>query len=234
MRALFILLLVLFSFPNLGFSQISVKGKQPFNLKTMVFPGHNYRIKIDGELQPAVNLFTVSKGKHYIEIWAPHYKQFDTALYFSSKLTVLPVILKKSNELEQLEDALKKSKYHLRSTAASIGGVVLLASTAIYNYGRISDLNVDKIKAENGYTHGVTQYTAGDKNSAEKSLRNARILQGAIYAGIGALTYNAIRHITKSRQITIPVLKEDKSFLIDGGISYTPDGVVQTGLVINF
>lgn len=233
MRIIFLLLFICtISFQ--GMAQINVKGKSPYNLKTMVFPGHNYRIKIDGELQPAVNLFTVPPGKHYIEIWAPHYKRFDTALYFSSKLTVLPVILDKSDELVAYEEAYEKSKKHLRATASSVGGFLLATGIAYYNYNRIGDLNVDKIKAENGFDHGLTQYTEGEKNSSRRKLTNARIMQGFIYAGIGALGYNAVRHYLKAQKIVVPKLEEDKSFIVDAGFMYLPDGSWQTGLVIKF
>lgn len=230
----FLVLLFVCSLPFIGSAQINVKGKSPYNLKTMVFPGHNYRVKIDGKLQPAVNLFTVPKGKHYIEIWAPNYERFDTALYFSSKLIVLPIILKKSRALLEYEEAMEKSKKSMRISAACFGGVIIASGIAYYNYGRIGTLNADRIKATNGADHGLAKYSEGEKTLAKRKHTNAQILQGALYIGAGALAYNAIRHLIKAKRIKVPMIKEDKSFLVDGGFFITPEGNWQTGLVLKF
>ena len=101
-----------------------VKVKPNYNLKFSVFPGHNYRIKIDGVLMPSSNRYEVGKGTHYVQIWAPNYKTFDTTIVVEDEKVLIHKELGETQRLIDYKENMAISKKHFRGKVGSSLGIL--------------------------------------------------------------------------------------------------------------
>lgn len=205
-----------------------------YNLKFSVFPGHNYRIKIDGELKPATNLFEVANGEHHIQIWAPNYQVFDTTINVVSGRYLVQKVLEEAPALVQYQEKKAEHKKKKRVQLASSLGIVASGIGAYVSHQNVGDKNLEQLKAEHGVKFGIGNYSASDLSSADDKLSAAKATRMVFYAGMGLCTANLIRQLIKYKNLKKPVEPEDKSFIVEGTAWVSPSGNVYPGLTIKF
>lgn len=190
---------------------------------TFINPGHMYRVRINGVLQEETNQFLLASGTYQFSFWAPNYERFDTSLTVADTPIRFLYELEKTQELITYEKDFEHFKRKRGRVVLGIGATAVVGIGALINNQRIGNLNLDQIKAENGYTYNVDGFTKSNLDDANQSLDNAKNLQYGIYAA-GALTlgYTVISYI-KFKKLEKPTLKEDRSFILDDiGMVYNP------------
>ncbi len=207
------------------FSLVTLGQQDSGVIRTFVDPGKNYRVKINGNLQPEGNSFKVKHGRYNVEIWAPGYYPADTTFVVTNSYARVVKALKPTPELlafrekERVYDGYKKRLIMSSIFTGFVGAV------AIYNYNRIGDLNLEQVTYDNGVKYGITGYTQSGLDDADKSLRNARVLQMGIYTGLAAGVGYAVFNYVKMRKYGKPKFESDQSFLVDDiGVSLIPGG----------
>lgn len=215
-------------------AQLTIKEEIPFNLKTVVYPGDQYRVKIDGELQEVSNVFKLSRGKHHIEIWAPHFERFDTTMWFSSKMQVLTVVLEKTQQLKNFEISTEQSSFYRRNMGVATVAGIGLAGVMIYNSTRISKFTNEVRRAKFGKENGILKYDNNVLQKAKNKNTKAWILQGVAIGGFAYATYTYVKNYLLYKKLDYKKLKEDKSFLVDAFVLPAGDQGVYGGIILKF
>lgn len=214
--------------------QTLVWGQQDSTvIKTFVKPGNQYRIKINQQLQLPTNTFKVPHGRHHISIWAPGYHVFDTTVVVSRDQLRLVKVLHPTQEL--IDYQLEKDVYDMYKKRTIMSGCVtgIFGALAIFNYNRISDLNLEQIKQENGVKYDVIGYNQSGLDEADKSLKNARIIQYSLYAAMTASVGYAVLNYVKMKKYGKPVLEDKSGFIVeDLGMTVLPNN--KTGVYARF
>lgn len=224
------LFLVLILITTLSYGQ-----RKDWNLGIFAIPSDQYRVKIDGELQKPGYSFLIKPGYHEVQVWSPNYEVYDTAFTYMSGKVIIKIDLKPSTQLKALRTAqYEKGRLHGHAFIGATSAIVLGIAAAI-NYNEIGDRNLEYVRSNQTVELNIEGYSTEDRDEDESRLQNSRIAQYMMYGLIaGSLTYCTWKLI-KARQVEIPELKDDKSFVLDGvGLSPNRMGGMNASIRLKF
>lgn len=233
-----VLLAILFlgvSFSLLAQKQDTTKKKIPnYNLRFSVFPGHNYRIKIDGVLMPPHNQYEVTKGAHKVSIWSPNYTQCDTTIVVGEEKVIVRKRLKPTQALLEYKAGMEVIKRRSRVMVASSIGIGFFGTMTYLTNNRLGKDNLERIKAQNSVDYKTLDYNRDDLSELNDKHQTSRNFRNFYAIGLGLCTANLVRQIIKYRKVRRPKLKKDKSFVLDGSVMLYPKGNIQSTITLKF
>lgn len=208
--------------------------KHNYNLWFLVFPGHNYRVKIDGVLMPTNNKYKVAKGEHQISIWSPHYNSFDTTIVIDEKKVIIRKKLTPSLYFEEYTRNQRLLSQKSTVMSASALGITASGIATYIFHTRVGKFNLERIKAQSSVDNKSREYNRDSLNEAKNNLAIAKKGRTFFLIASGILTANLIRQILKYRKIKPSTLPDDKSFILDTSVNITPEGNLYPCLTLKF
>lgn len=216
-------------------STLSYSQRKDWNLGIFAIPSDQYRVKIDGELQKPGYSFLIKPGYHEIQVWSPNYQVYDTAFTYMTGKVIIKIDLQPSAQLKAVRKAqYEKGRLHGHAFIGATSAIVLGIAAAI-NYNEIGARNLEYVRSNQAVRLNIEGFSKDDRNEDERRLQNSRIAQYAMYGLIaGSLTYCTWKLI-KARQVEVPELGDDKSFVLDGvGLSPNRMGGMNASLRLKF
>lgn len=216
-------------------STLSYSQRKDWNLGIFAKPSDQYRVKIDGELQKPGYSFLIKPGYHEIQVWSPNYQVYDTAFTYMTGKVIIKIDLQPSAQLKAVRKAqYEKGRLHGHAFIGATSAIVLGIAAAI-NYNEIGARNLEYVRSNQAVRLNIEGFSTDDRNEDERRLQNSRIAQYTMYGLIaGSLTYCTWKLI-KARQVEVPELGDDKSFVLDGvGLSPNRMGGMNASLRLKF
>lgn len=222
---------ILFLLASQTYSQL-----ERHNVRLYVQPGDQFRVKINGDLQPEANKFYLEPGKKYkFQVWAPHYHIFDTSIVASNEVIIIPKILIPKDEYIAFQK--KQEQYGLHKKQMVLGAVSTfgIATMSFFNYGEVGRRKLDVIIAEDAERFNIGRQTPYDLKQSRTRYAVAQTFQIFSYFATAGLGYYTYTRIKKMKETKPQKLEEDKRFIVESvGLGYTQQSGYQFSTLIKF
>jgi len=224
------LLVLIFSFMVLN------AQTEKHNVRLYIQPGDQFRVKINGDLQPEANKFYLEPGKKFkLEVWAPHHHIFDTNIVASGQIIVIPKILSPTEEYLSYYKKQEQYGAYKKQMILGVLGTFGIATMSSFNYSEVGRRKLDVIIAEDAERFNIGRQSPYDLRRSKTRYAAAQTFQIFSYFATAGLGYYTYTRIKKMKETKPQKLEEDKRFIVESvGLGYTRQSGYQFSTLIKF
>lgn len=230
---IYVLFVLLFALSQQTFAQ---QGQ----LRFLVMPGHNFRVKIDGEVQRATNRFDLEAGKHLVSVWAPDYRAKDTTIVVvaDSTITIVMRLVHTGAYYKWMQEhQVWRQAQGMRRWPPVLVGIAAV-TTAVFSHQAMNESHLEHVTAgfDARFATGRRQFSLQTDSDLAltrfKQQRTTLIAASAVSVGAVVWAVWGFKRSNKTFEPARPV--KDPWNLTDLSFAPHPDGGAVFGVRLRF